>query len=109
MQLGIDAFEGIEVAQGDKSTHVLTGFADFLNAYADPFGAFLSLQINFRSDFTEHAIVGMQDGMKRVTGRKNVGNAAAEELRGRRAEELLGSRTDHDGAGVAREENEAVF
>src|SRR5882724_1149912 len=109
LQLRVDAFERIEIAQSDQRAHAFAVFLNGLHADADAFEPFGGLQFGFRGDFAELIAIEVQRLAQWVARRENLGDAAAEKLSGFAAEKFLRRGTDHHGAGVAGEEQQAVF
>jgi len=103
LQLGVDAFERIEVAQSDERAHLLAVFLNGLNAGANAARTFAGVQFSFDGDFAELIAFNVQRFVQRMAGRKNLGDAAPEEMPSGLTEKFFGSRTDHDGARIASE------
>src|SRR5207237_514469 len=69
-QLGIDAFEGIEVAEGHQRADALAGcFLDGLHADVDALGTIAAVQIGFRGGFTEFVPLDVQGVVQRLASR----------------------------------------
>src|SRR5882724_7572312 len=98
LQLRVDAFERIEIAQSDQRAHAFAVFLNGLHADADAFEPFGGLQFGFRGDFAELIAIEVQRLAQWVAGRENLGDAAAEKLSGFAAEKFLRRGTDHHGA-----------
>src|SRR3984893_11581026 len=98
LQLCIDAFNGVEVAQSHERSHALAVFLDRLHAHADAPHSSHGVQVRLCRDLAEFVTLHMQNLMQGMPERKNFIYAAPQKVPGGRTEKFLRGRADHYGA-----------
>src|SRR6266478_1871610 len=109
LQLCVDAFDGVEVAQGHQRAHALAVFLNRLHTHANSSGSTDGVQVRFCGDLAQFVALHVQDFVQRMPERENFVHAPTQKVPGGRAEKFLRRRADHHGARIAGEEQQAVL
>ena len=88
LQLRVDGFDGVEIAQRYERAHAIAIFLNALHADADAARTFDGLQIRFGGDFGQFVAVKLNHFVERMTWRKDIADALAEKCAGGSAEKL---------------------